>query len=117
MGLGVQRAMGIVLVLTVLLVLLRPHDPNVDFRAGWVMVGLVLGLGAAIGATLLARSRAARRLRRRGRGWSPAAVWGTATVASAIGGAAGVLLALPLRYSYGWDAAVTTGFSDRKSVV
>lgn len=110
-GLTTQRVVGVILVLTVLLVLVRPHDPNIDYETTWVLSGLLLGIGAAVAVTFLTRSGTILGLRRRGQSWPTAAVWALATTASLAGGVGGVLLALPLRYSYGWDARVTTGFS------
>lgn len=111
-GTIVQRAVGVALVLTVALVLVRPHDPNIDYRTGWVLVGLVAGLVVAVAAgSVLAR----RKDRPGARGARERAAWGGAVAVSLAGGVAGVLLALPLRYAYGWDAAVVTGFSRQAS--
>ncbi len=109
MGLLVQRTVGVGMVLTVLLVLLRPHDPNIDYRQVWVVVGTALGLAAATALTLLARTRVRQRLG--GHGSRATVVWTVAVLASVAGGVAGTALARLVRYSYGWDAAVVTGFS------
>jgi hypothetical protein len=112
-GLLVQRTVGCAMALTVLLVLLRPHDPNIDYRQAWVLVGLVVTLGVAAGAARLLRGPELLR-------WHPSppgagVTWVAAVLTSVIGGVVGFLLARPMRYSYGWDAAVVTGFSRQLS--
>lgn len=108
--------LGVVLILTALLVLIRPQDANVDYRQVWVAVSLIVALGAAsllnkvVGPWTRHRGDTLRALgsTATSRSWRP---WVLATAGSIAGGVGAVLLALPLRYDYGWDAGVVTRFS------
>jgi hypothetical protein len=100
----------------VVLALVRPRYSTFAYLSGWVVVGLIVSVGLAVTAGLLARTKATRRLRRWLRRSPRGSAWWLAVATSVVGGVAGVLLALPLRYSYGWDAAVVTRFSRELSV-
>lgn len=115
-GRAVLVLLGVVLVLTVLLVLVRPHDANVDYLQWWVVASLLATVAGAVGVTVVARRAGSERAQVPGRRTrDPRLVWSAAVGTSALGGAVAVLAALPLRYAYGWDASVVTGFSRQLS--
>lgn len=112
LGRAVLLVTGIILVLTVLTVLVRPHNANIEYAR----LGVLAGVGASLVLALALTELARRRVRPRTRGPTtrhPGVIWLVATGTSVLGGAVGVLLALPLRYDYGWDAAVVTRFSEQ----
>lgn len=116
----VMLLVGLALVLTVLLVMVRPRDANFDYRQVWVAAALVFALAAAFLLTTETHRRCPKGSRTdaaagREKGRSRVVHWVWAGATSVAGGVAGVLLALPLRYAYGWDAAVVTGFSRQLS--
>ncbi len=113
-GRAVLSVTGAILVLTVLTVLVRPHNPNIEYARLWVVTGVGVSLVLALVLTETAR----RRVQPGSRGapsWRPGVTWLVATGTSVLGGTAGVLLAMPLRYEYGWDAAVVTDISEEVS--
>ena len=113
-GRAVLSVTGAILVLTVLTVLVRPRNPNIEYARLWVVTGMGVSLVLALALTETVR----RRVQPRSRGappWRPWVTWLVATGTSVLGGIAGVLLALPLRYEYGWDAAVVTDISEQVS--
>lgn len=110
-GAWVLKGTGLALTLAVTVAVVRPADPNIAYSRPLVLTGLVFALALAIIVSVMA-GRQPRRHAQFGRSSGhPNWPWIIAAATSALGGLAGYLLAQPLMFSYGWDAAVVTGFS------
>ena len=107
----VQGGLGAGLVLTVGAVLVRPHDANVDYDQRVVVAAFLVALGGALVGGLAARRWVGRRASAREGGAHRRSSWLVAVAISLAGGVVGLLLARLVRYAYGWDAAVSTGFA------
>jgi hypothetical protein len=104
LGLTVVRLVGVLMTLTAVGILVAPKDPNIRYSRPLVLAGLLLTAGflAAL-CKVRARIRPARVP-----GWTP---WLVGVLAGLVGGTAAVAVGHALRYRYGWDARVVTGFS------
>jgi len=109
-GAVVMRVVGVVLVATVALVLVRPRYATIDLSPVWVVVGLLASFALAL----------ALRATRGRRGWSLGAgsrwaSWSVGIVVAVVGGVVARVTATAVSYRYGWDASVTSLISQRLS--
>ena len=110
-GTWLLTGIGIFLVAAVALAVIWPADPNIDYSRRLVLIGVVVALAAALTATILSAHLPRRKSRAKRSAAYAALPWIAAFGTSVLGGLAGYALAQPLRFTYGWDPGVTTGFS------
>ncbi len=107
-GVVIMRLIGALLAATAVGAVGWPHQPNLVYRHGFVVLGLVLSVGVALALSWV------RRRVPRGRP-TRIALWFAAVVIAAGGGVLGVWLADLVAYGYGWDARGLTNISETLS--
>lgn len=111
-GLVIQRGLGLVLLSVVVVVLADPSDPYLGYNRWLVLAGMAsAGVLAAAWWAVGRRGETSSALGGSGRReqWA----WAAAVAVSLAAGVLAVVLAWFVRYRYGWDPNVVSGFSER----